>query len=92
MIYHPALVKRYSQPELTRLPWYKMDAIFADDIFKRLYTNEKFCISIRISLKFVPKGPIDNKSALVQAMAWRRTSAIIINMKLSSVIVICVYR
>ena len=25
-----------------------------------------------ISLKFVPKGPIDNKSALVQVMAWRR--------------------
>ena len=31
--------------------------------------NEKFCISIRISLKFVPKGPIDNKLALVQVMA-----------------------
>ena len=32
----------------------------------------KKCISIRISLKFVPKGPIDNKSALVQVMAaWR---------------------
>ena len=30
--------------------------------------NEKFCILIRISLKFVPKGPIDNKSALVQVM------------------------
>ena len=35
--------------------------------------NEKFCISIDISLKFVPKGPINNKWALVQAMAWRRT-------------------
>ena len=28
---------------------------------------------IRISLMFVPKGPIDNKPALVQVMAWRRT-------------------
>ena len=28
-------------------------------------------ISISISLKFVPKGQIDNKSALVQVMAWR---------------------
>ena len=46
---------------------------FADDIFKRLLMNEKLCISIRISLKFVPKGPIDNKSALVQVMAWCRT-------------------
>ena len=33
----------------------------------------KFGISIRISLKFVPKGPIDNKSALVQVMARCRT-------------------
>ena len=32
--------------------------------------NEKFCILITISVKFVPKGPIDNKSALVQVMAW----------------------
>ena len=28
--------------------------------------NEKFCILILISLKLVPMGPIDNKSALVQ--------------------------
>ena len=33
-----------------------------------------FRISIQISLKFVPEGPIDNKSALVQVMAWRWTS------------------
>ena len=46
---------------------------FADDIFKRIFKNENCSISIRISPKFVPKGPIDNKSALVQAMAWRRT-------------------
>ena len=37
--------------------------------------NEKSCISIRISLRFVPKGPIDNKSALVQVMACRRTGS-----------------
>ena len=35
--------------------------------------NEKFCILIWISLEFVPKGLIDNKSALIQVMAWRRT-------------------
>ena len=29
-------------------------------------------IAIQISLTFVPDGPIDNKSALVQVMAWRR--------------------
>ena len=37
----------------------------ADDIFKRIFVNENVKISIRISLKFVPDGPIDNKSALV---------------------------
>ena len=37
------------------------------------FLNENFFIWIHISLKFVPKGPIDNKSALVQVMAWRRT-------------------
>ena len=35
--------------------------------------NEKFCILIQISLKFVPKGLIDNKTALVQVMAWCQT-------------------
>ena len=45
---------------------------FADDIFKRIFFNEKVWIPIKISLKFVPKGPIDNMPALVQIMAWRR--------------------
>ena len=27
---------------------------------------------IKISMKFVPKGPISNIPALVQIMAWRR--------------------
>ena len=45
---------------------------FADDRFKCIFMNEKWCILIRISLKFVPKGPIDNVSALVQVMAWCR--------------------
>ena len=46
---------------------------FADDNFSWIFLNENVRISIKISLKFVPKGPIDNKSALVQVMAWRRT-------------------
>ena len=46
---------------------------FADDTFNRILMNEIFSISIPNSLKFVPKGPIDNKGALVQVMAWRRT-------------------
>ena len=44
---------------------------FADDIFKDIFLNENVWISIEISLKFVPKGPVDNIPSLVQIMAWR---------------------
>ena len=50
-----------------------MAAMFADGIFKFIFLNEKYCILIKISLELVPKGPIDNKSALIQVMAWRWT-------------------
>ena len=43
-----------------------------DDIFKRIFLKENVWIPIMISLKFVPKGPINNIPALVQVMAWRR--------------------
>ena len=36
------------------------------------FFNENVIISIKISLKFVPDGPINNIPALVQIMAWRR--------------------
>ena len=45
---------------------------FADDTFKHIFFNENVRISIEISLKFVPKGPINSIPALVQIMAWRR--------------------
>ena len=45
---------------------------FAGDIFKRIFFNENVSISIKISLKFVPKDPINNIPALVQIMAWHR--------------------
>ena len=45
---------------------------FADDTFNRIYLNENFRVSIKISLKFVPKGSIYNIPVLVQIMAWRR--------------------
>ena len=44
---------------------------FADDIFKCIFLNENVWISAKMSLKFVPKGPINNISTLVQIMAWR---------------------
>ena len=42
-----------------------------DDIFKCIFSNKNISISIKISLKFVPKGSINNIPALVQIMAWR---------------------
>ena len=57
---------------LTQLPLDKMAANLADDIFRCIFMNEKFCILIEISLKFVPKGPFNNNPALVQLMAWRQ--------------------
>ena len=47
--------------------------LFADDTFKRIFFNENVRISIKISLKFVPKGPISNIPASIQIMAWRRS-------------------
>ena len=54
---------------LTHLPLNKMTAILADNIF----LNENDRIWIQISLKFVPRSPIDNNAALVQVMAWHQT-------------------
>ena len=45
---------------------------FADDIFKGIFFNENVWILIKISLKFVPKGSINNIPAMVQIMAWCR--------------------
>ena len=48
---------------------------FADDIFKCIFLNENIWIPIKISLKFVPNGPINNIPSLVQMMVWRRPGA-----------------
>ena len=45
---------------------------FVDDIFKCIFLNENAWILIKISLKFVPTGSINNIPALVEIMAWRR--------------------
>ena len=50
-----------------------MAAILTYDIFKCVFSNENFRITIQISLKFVPMSPTHNTTALVQVMAWRRT-------------------
>ena len=45
---------------------------FPDDIFKWIFVNESVLTSINISLKFVPRGPINNIPTLVKVIAWRR--------------------
>ena len=62
-----------SQSWLNTLRPRRNEQHFADDIFKLIFFNENVWISIKISLKFVPKGPINNIPALVQIMAWRRS-------------------
>ena len=46
--------------------------LFANNIFKCILLNENILISIKISLKFIPKGTINNIPALVQIMAWHQ--------------------
>ena len=47
---------------------------FTDDSFKTIFLNEIVSILITISLKFIPKGPINNIPLLFQIMAWCRPS------------------
>ena len=43
-----------------------------DDLFKHIFFNENVWILLKISLKFVPKVPINSIPVLVQVMAWRQ--------------------
>ena len=45
---------------------------FSDNNLKSIFLHENVWISIKMSLKFVPRGPVNNIPALVQIMAWRR--------------------
>ena len=45
----------------------------ANNICKCFFFNGNCCILIRISVKFVPNGPINNIPALVWIMAWHRS-------------------
>ena len=70
----PSLQRGFSHAtfDLNSSPHEQNGRHFTDDIFIRIFVNEKFYIFIEISLKFVPKGPITNDPALPQVMAWRR--------------------
>ena len=45
---------------------------YPNDIFKCIFLTENVTMPITISLKFVPKDPINNILALAQTMAWCR--------------------
>ena len=61
----PRVLGHHSTTYFNSFPLGKMAAILADDIFTCIFVNEIFFILIKITLKFVPKGPIDNNQALV---------------------------
>ena len=66
---------------------------FVDNIFKCIFLNETIWISIQISLKFVPMGPINNISALVQIMScWWGDKPLFEPMMVSLLMHICVTR
>ena len=58
---------------------------FPDNIFKYIFWNENAWISVKISLKFVLKGPINNIPASVQIMGWRRPG----DKSLSAPVMVC---
>ena len=73
-----SMMTRFTEACVTRPQWVNTlrpkqnGRHFTDDIFKCIFLNENDWISLKISLKFVPKGPINNIPSLVQTMAWRR--------------------
>ena len=59
-------------PHLNSLRPRQNGRLFADDTLKRIFLNENIRILTTNSLKFVPKGLINNIPALILIMAWRR--------------------
>ena len=57
--------------DLTHWGWDKMAAILQTTCLKCIFFNENVWISIKILLKFVPRGPINNIPGLVPIMTWR---------------------
>ena len=80
--------------ELTHWGREKVAAVSQTTLSKRISLNEIVRISIKVSLKFVPKGPFNNNPALVQIMAWRRSGnkPLSESMKVSLLTHICVTR
>ena len=60
----------YAVDGLTHWGWDKMAAISQTTFSNAFSWRKNVRISFKISLKFVPKGPINNIPALVQIIAW----------------------
>ena len=63
MLFHPC--RKNCHIDINTLRPRQNGRHFADDIFKGIFLIENVWIPIKISLKFVPKGPINNIPALV---------------------------
>ena len=77
----PMMVSLLTHICVTRPQWFKSSPpgqnghYFTDNIFGCIFMNWRFCILIKISLKFVLKGPIDNNPGLVWIMARHQIGA-----------------
>ena len=67
--------RRWFVTQLNTLKPKKKGHQFPDDILKCIFLNENIKISIKVSLKFVPMGLINNIPALAQIMSWCRPGA-----------------
>ena len=66
IVFHKWLLEKYHYAHLIiTLRPIQNGSHFADDTFKRIFLNENIRIAIKISLKLVPKGLINNIPALV---------------------------
>ena len=63
---------QYNNTSINTLRPKQIAAILQTIFFQCISLNENIWNSIEMSLKFVPKGPINNIPALVQIMSWRR--------------------
>ena len=72
-LWKPVTVRGHVQ--LNTLRQRKNGRHFADDIFKCIFLNENVWIPIKISLKFLHKGPINYIPSFVQIMVRRRPGA-----------------
>ena len=68
---HYIFCHKHLDLQLTHWGRDKMAAI-SQTTFWNAFSWMKLWISLKISLKFVPKGPINNIPTLVQVMAWFR--------------------